>query len=161
MQITVTFDDARVQEGLRRFPGRVAARVEQALWRGAVEIARTARGKAPKAFSTLTNSIHAQRIGELHYRVAPGVNYAAPVERGRKPGSQPGTANGLMEWVRQKTGLQGKELDRKTFVIARAIGIKGIRPQLYMEPALKENTSRLRALVQAAALLGAQEAFRG
>lgn len=161
MEVVITLDDARVQEGLRRFPGRVVAHVEPALARGAEEVAREERRLAPKAFSTLTNSIRAQRMGELHYRIAPGVNYARPVEEGRMPGKQPGTANGLMEWVRQKTGLQGKDLDRKTYVIARAIGIKGIRPQPYAKPAIENKRSRVVQLVRAAALRGAEEAFRG
>jgi hypothetical protein len=161
IEVTVTLDDARLQQALARFPERVTAQVEFALVRGAEEIARAARGKAPKAFSTLTNSIRAQRMGELHYRVAPGVNYAAMVERGRKPGKQPGTANGLMEWVKQKTGLEGKALDRMSFVVARAIGRRGIRAQPYMRPALVENESRLRQLVQAGVARGIEEAFRG
>ncbi len=161
IEITVTLTDARLQQALARFPDRVAANVEFALARGAEEIARSARRNAPKAFSTLTNSIRAQRMGDLHYRVAPGVNYAALVERGRRPGKQPGTSNGLMEWVKQKTGLEGVPLDRKTFVIARAIGRRGIRPQPYMGPALAENESRLRQLVQAGVARGIEEAFRG
>lgn len=161
MEITVTFDDAQVRRGIDRFPGRVEARVEIALARGAEEVAREERRLAPKAFSTLANSIRAQRMGRLHYRVGPGVNYARPVEEGRKPGQQPGTANGLMEWVKQKTGLDGKALDRRTFIIARAIGRRGIRPQPYARPAYESKSGRVVDLARAAAAEGAQEAFRG
>lgn len=161
IEITINLDDARLQQALARFPDRVAAQIEFALARGAEEIARAARRKAPKAFSTLTHSIRAQRMGDLHYRIAPGANYAAMVERGRRPGRQPGTANGLTEWVKQKTGLEGKPLDRMSFVVARAIGRKGIRPQPYMRPALAENESRLRQLVRAGVARGIEEAFRG
>ncbi len=161
MRVDIVIDDARVQKGLDRLPNAVVARVELALARGAQELAREERRLAPKAFSTLTNSIQAQRMGMLHYRVGPGVNYARPVEEGRKPGKQPGTANGLMEWVRQKTGLQGKALERRAFVIARAIGRKGIRPQPYAKPAFEAKRSRVVELVRAAAAEGAQGAFRG
>jgi hypothetical protein len=161
MEITVTLDDAGVQRALDRFPDRITAAVEAALSRGAMEMARTARGYAPKAFSTLTNSIKADKVGPLHYIVAPHVNHGPFVERGRPPGMQPGTANGLMEWVRQKTGLQGKELDRKTYVIARAIGKKGIRRHAYMRPAFLLHSDMIVARVREAAHAAAQEAFRG
>lgn len=161
MEFVITIDDAGVQRGLERFPGKVLTAVEAALARGAMEMARTARERAPKAFTTLTNSIKADKIEPLHYVVAPHVMYAPFVERGRKPGRQPGTANGLGEWIRQKTGLQGKELDRRTFVIARAIGRRGIKAQPFMHPAFEAHRDRIVSRVRAAALAAAQEAFRG
>jgi hypothetical protein len=161
MDITVTIDDARVRRGLERFPDRITAAVEVALRRGAMEMARTARGYAPKAFSTLMNSIKADRVGPLHYVVAPHVNYGPFVERGRGAGKQPGTVNGLMEWVKQKTGLEGKALDRKTYVIARAIGRRGIKRHAYMRPAMLLHTDMIVARVRESAHRAAQEAFRG
>lgn len=161
MRVDIVIDDARVQRGLERFDSDVRHAVEMALARGAMEIARTARGYAPKAFSTLTNSIKSTRVGDLHYVVAPGVNYARPVERGRGAGKQPGTANGLMEWVKQKTGLTGKALDRRTYVIARAIGRRGIKRRPYMRPAMLLHSDAIVARVRASALAAAQGAFRG
>lgn len=161
MDVIVTLDDARVQRGLARLDGDVRQAVEVALRRGAMEMARTARGYSPKAFSTLMNSLKATRDGDLHYVVAPGVNYAAPVERGRGAGKQPGTSSGLMEWVKQKTGLTGKALDRRTYVIARAIGRRGIRRHPYMRPAMLIHRDMIVARVRESAQRAAREAFRG
>lgn len=161
MDISVSLNDDRLRQALRQAPDRLTARIEAALSRGAEEIARDARRNAPKAFSTLTNSIRAARVGDLHYRVSTGTNYARSVEEGRRPGRQPGVANGLMEWVRQKTGLTGPALDRKTYVIARAIGRRGIKPQPYMQPAHEAGEPRVRFLVEEAVGRGIQEVFGG
>ncbi len=161
MELKIAVDTVHVQRVLEATPEKVAAAVEQALGRGAQEVARSARRHAPKAFSTLTQSIRADRVGELHYQVVAGTNYARAVEEGRRPGSQPGTAQGLTEWVQQKTGASGTALDRLTHLVARAIGRRGIRPQPYMRPALEEGESRLRALVKGAVARVAREAARG
>ena len=161
MRIEIEIDDSGARRRLDQLPGRVVTAVEAALSRGAMELARAARDKAPKAFSTLTNSIKADKAGPLHYIVAPHVMYAPFVEHGRPPGKQPGTANGLMEWVRQKTGLQGTALNSRTFVIARAIGRRGIKAQPYMWPAIEAHRDRIVERVRESAQRAAQEAFRG
>lgn len=160
MKISVAIHDQGARKMLDRLDAGVRQAVHDSLWRGALELSRTAQRNAPKAFSTLRNSIHVAEINPLHFRVSTGVNYARAVEEGRPPGKQPGTANGLMEWVRQKTGLEGKDLDRKTYVIARAIGRKGTAPQPYMQPAFESEKDRIIANVQASARRAAQEAQR-
>ncbi|MFT3964125.1 hypothetical protein [Propionivibrio sp.] len=64
---------------------------------------------------------------------------------------------GLTEWVRFRTGLQGRELDRTTFLIARAIGRRGIQPQPYLAPAAEAQTSRVVDLVRYAVAQGVRE----
>lgn len=179
MEIRIEVDAARLREGLRRAPQAIHGHVDSALSRAALEISRDARRRAPKAFSTLTNSIHSARVGDLHYQVAPGVNYAPWVEGGRKAGKMPGVANGLREWVKQKVSIvekappEGKKkrkkrkeadadnlLDRMTFVIARAIGKRGIQAQPFMAPAMESAEARLRDLVNAAVERGLQEVLR-
>jgi hypothetical protein len=161
MRIEIEIDDSLARRRLDQLPGRVTSAIEAALARGAMEMARTARGYAPKAFGTLTNSIKADKVEPLHYVVAPHVNYGPFVERGRGAGKQPGTANGLMEWVRQKTRLTGKDLERKTYVIARAIGRRGIRRRAYMRPAYLIHSDMIIARVRESAALAAREAARG
>lgn len=157
MDVTIRIDDAAVVRGFERFPERMTAAVDAAIWRGGEEIARSEKRAAPKAFTTLTNSIRVDRLAPMHVRVATGVNYARPVEEGRAPGKMPGTSNGLMEWVKQKTGQSGKELDRTAFIIARAIGRKGIKPARYAERTVETEGQRVIANVQAAARRAAQE----
>lgn len=160
MEVRVEVDASRLRAALSRAPAVIRRHVDGALSRGALEVAREARRRAPKAFSTLTNSIHATPVGDLHYQVAPGVNYAPWVEGGRKAGKMPGVANGLREWVKLKTGLADKPLDRMTFVIARGIGRDGIKAQPFMAPAMAASEDRLRALVGAAVERGLAEALR-
>lgn len=153
--ITVKVDHTRAVAAFNKAPTRLRQLVGDALWRGGLEVSREARQRAPKAFSTLTQSIIVRREAPLYVRVEPGVNYARPVEEGRRPGRMPGA--GLTDWVRQKTGLQGKALDRTTFVIARAIGRRGIPPQPYMAPAAEAKRSRVIELVRASVAQGVRE----
>jgi hypothetical protein len=61
------------------------------------------------------------------------VNYARYVEEGRRPGRMPPPA-ALEGWARRKTGSISA-----AFLIARAIGRRGTRPQPYLKPALDRN----------------------
>lgn len=161
MEVKVSIDISTAKKAMESAPERMTAAISLALERGAQDLARSARAKAPKAFSTLTNSIRVDQLAPLHFRVATGVNYARPVEEGRKPGKMPGTAKGLAEWVRQKTGAAGKELDRRTFLVARAIARRGIKAQPFMAPSYDEDKDRIIARVRHAAAVAAQEINRG
>lgn len=160
LNISVRIDDAKTREAFRKGPELMRRIIGQGVERGAHEVAREAKARAPKAFSTLANSIKANRIDDLHWRAAPATNYADAVEEGRKPGKQTGTANGLMEWVKLKTGLKGRKLDRATFAIARAIGRRGIRPQPFMRPTAKAKKSRVIELIRQAVERGCAELSR-
>lgn len=159
MEVRIAIDDAAVRRGFERFPRQMVAALDPAIERGAYEIASAARRTISHKDSTgaLKDSINREKIVDLHWRVATGTNYARPVEEGRAPGKMPGTAKGLLEWVKQKTGLDGKNLDRTAFLIARAIGRKGIKPAPYMQPAFEDQKERIVANVQAAARKAAQE----
>lgn len=152
MRIDLRYDDAAAREALKKAPDVVMRRLAEALERGAQEVAREARGRAPKAFSTLTNSIRAERAGDLHFFVAPGVNYAPWVEGGRMPMRKTGTKNGLLEWIRLKINpaATGKALDRLGYVIARAISRQGIQPKPFMQPAFEAKKARVVDLANAA-----------
>ena len=62
MEIRVVVSDARARAVMDRLPGLVEGRLEDGLRRGAEEIARLGRDKAPKLFSTLTSSIRAEQL---------------------------------------------------------------------------------------------------
>ena len=145
LRFEVRVDDLVPRQMLRRAPGFFLDRLALALDRGAHEMAREARSLAPKAFSTLTNSIRAMKLGQLHWLIAPGVNYADTVEGGRMPMRKTGIAHGLLEWIKLKIapGASAKQLDRLGYVIARAIGRRGIQPQPYMQPAFDNKQARV------------------
>jgi len=160
METRISIDSKQVLEGLKKAPAQVERNVELALDRAGLELTRRARELAPKSFSTLVNSIRMVVLGRLKRLIAPGTNYALSVELGRKPGKQPGTGNGLQEWVKQKTGLTGKPLESATYLIARSIARKGIKPKPYMQPAAEQMTARIRELVAAGVERGLAEAMR-
>lgn len=131
--------------------------LERFLSRAAQEVTRAARGIAPKAFSTLVNSIHAFRVAPLHWRVSPSVNYALPVEDGGRP-HFPNPVN-LQPWVERVLGVSGEEARDKAFLIARAIGRRGTRAQPYMRPAAEKMESRVFALLNEGVDAGLREVF--
>jgi hypothetical protein len=158
--IHITLDISRAKAGFERARPAMERAVDAKLERGAREIAIAARKGAPGAnTSNLINSIIEERLGVMHWQVSENENYGRFVEEGRGPGKQPGTGNGLLEWVAFRTGLTGKPLDRATFAIARAIGRHGIAPQPYMQPAAEANLSRLFELVREGVDEGLREAF--
>jgi len=161
MDLIAVVSSARAREALRQDRAGLLTAIDGALHRGAQELARAERKEAPKAFSNLVNSISARRVGPLHYRVSPGVQHAVFVHEGRRAGPMPGISHGLMEWVRFRTGARDRDLERMTFVIARAIGQRGIRPNPFVDRALTATEPAILAGVAAAVDRVAGAAGRG
>lgn len=157
MRNEVVISNPQAIDAMQRFPEVMHRHIDGGFWRGALEFARLARRLAPKAFSTLTNSINVEKLGLMDYLVAPHVNYAPAVEDGRMPMRKTGTGNGLKEWVKLRTGLDGRDLDRATFAIGRAITRRGIQPQPYIKPAFEQGQDAAIAAVDRAVLAGLQE----
>lgn len=143
MKIELRYDDTAAREAMRKAPEALRRMLGFALERGAQEVAREARQLAPKSFSTLTHSIRAQRVDDLHYFVAPGVNYAPWVEGGRMPMRKMPPKGSLLSWIMIKLRVPEKEASRLEFVIARAIKRQGIKPQPFMQPALESKQARV------------------
>lgn len=53
--------------------------------------------------------------------------YASVIEFGRRPNSRRPPVDALVPWVRDKFGVRGKEARSVAFLVARKIGIKGIK----------------------------------
>lgn len=144
--ISVHVDDKDVLAAMLRAPTVIKAHVGRKLNRAALEVAREARRAAPKAFSTLTQSIRASRIAQLEYHVAPGVNYARAVEEGTKPHFP--NPDVLRPWVERVLGAKGKEADNKAFMIARHISRHGTKAHPFMAPTAKKMEDRVMNLVR-------------
>lgn len=72
------------------------------------------------------------------------VDYASVVNYGRQANSQMPPPSALYNWVRRKLGVQGeKEIKRVSFLIARAIGERGIQGTFFAENAVMEARARL------------------
>lgn len=143
MRIELRYDDAAARAALHKAPDVVLRMLGGAIERGAQELAREARDKAPKAFSTLTNSIRALREGDLHWSVAPGVNYAPFVEGGRMPMRKMPPKGSLLAWIKFRLKVGEKAAERMEYVIARAIQRQGIKPQPFMAPAFEAKKGRV------------------
>lgn len=121
---------------LARAPQRLAWHVDRALARAAAEIARQMRQDAPKAMSTLTQSIKDEHTGPLEYRVGPHVRYARFIEEGTTGGGRP-PDEALRRWLRIKRikpRTPGMSEDDLVYVIGRAIHARGTRAQPFVEP---------------------------
>lgn len=177
MDIRYVVDDARARATLQKAPGVVEKWLEGAIARGAMEIARLGRDKAPKLFSTLTNSIRYERLEALHYRVATGVNYARAVEEGTGPAAGHAryypNPDSLLDylttapskrgfnWARKGSGkreAQRYDLWWRSRALAWHIYQHGTKAHPYMGPAADEGEPIVRLLARNAVASAIQEA---
>lgn len=83
--------------------------------------------ETPVNFGTLRQAWTTQQMGtpaRLLGEVFNPLEYALPVETGRRPGKMP-PVEAIQLWVTRKLGLQGNEAKSAAFLIARAIGRRG------------------------------------
>ncbi len=112
-------------------------------------IARTARDKAAKAHTQLTNSIQPRMVSPFEGQVSVGMDYGQAVEEGtgiygplgQASGKMP-PRNAIMDWIKvrrvepQDTSMDLEDLE---FLIARKIATTGTRPQPFLIPAAEEH----------------------
>lgn len=111
--------------------------IDQTLERGAIEIARDARQRAPKARTTLTNSIAHVRLATARYEVTAQSRYALAVEEGAGRGGWAPKAS-LLDWmhiagVRPRTA--GMTMERLADLLQLSIYERGTPAQPFMAPA--------------------------
>lgn len=140
-----TIDSAAVQRAFNVGPKAAMKEIGQAVRTSINRVARDARRNAPKAFSTLTNSIIGTMVDPLTGEVAPGVDYARMVEEGTDPGGMP-PLQSMEDWIRVK-GISPNDgsLDPRdlAYVMARSIASKGTPAQPYLAPALDKNRAAI------------------
>ncbi len=142
MRINIDSNASELVRAFKKAPAVMMRSIDRKLGRGALEVAREAKIKAPKARSLLTNSIRSSRVRLGEYLISAGTNYAGYVEEGTRRGGWP-SKQVLAVW------MSARGIDASlNFVIARAIYRKGTREQPYMAPALNDKTSRVMALVR-------------
>lgn len=175
LQIDVNISAFGVVEAFRRAPEIMHRIVGEGVWRGAEEVAREARRNAPSVFGTLANSIKAEKVSDLHWHTAPGVNYGAAVEEGTKPGYTPNLLNLRMyiqaSMIRTKgfrwgkaggAKRQGQEDDiaERTDALSWYIRAHGTKAQPYMKPAADTKQSRVIDLIREATHRGVKESMQ-
>lgn len=158
--VTFTVDDKEVRRAFRAAPSVMIKHIERQQARGGHELAREMKIRAPKAFSTLANSIHSARAGELHYVVAPGVKYAPFVEGGSRPGGAP-SLGAMIRWLRVKRISSARYPEERDLAraIIHKIRQRGTPAQPFAEPAADAKASRLIALMEQGVASGLREAF--
>lgn len=154
-------DIADVTRGLFRSRTAVLAEIDRNLARGAQEVAREGRRRAPKAFSTLAQSVHANRLAPLKMEVVAGMGYAGHQEDGTGGGMMP-PIQSIKDWIRARSitprnpNVRQRDL---AFLIARTIARKGVPAQPFMAPALDAKRARLDALLLAGRDAGIRRAW--
>ena len=183
--IHITLDDQKVREAFARAPQVMARQVEASLKTGAQEVAVEAKERAPKFQSNLVNSIKAMRVGDLHFMVSTGVNYARAVEEGTGPAAgkpryfpnvqslfqvlMTSPKSRGFSWARHpkkppKKGF-GKRSDQEMELVFRAKAWAwhtynhGTPKQPFMAPALEAKRSRLFDLIAEGSARGLREVF--
>lgn len=102
------------------------------------------KSRAPHDTGVLRDSISSEvRVGGMALKglVSTPMIYGPPMEFGRKPGKQP-PSDALKNWTRRHLGDE-----KLAFVVARAIGKKGIQKQEMFQNAWKDNLSRITSLL--------------
>ena len=132
--VSVKFNDKAFLSAMQKAPVEVSEQVDLAVNKATQQTADKLREAAPKAFSTLTNSIKADKIGHFEYRAAPHVNYAESVELGRLPGKIPNVEE-ISRWAKIK-GLEtnGRSFRDVGWAIAKSIGKIGTQAQPFVKP---------------------------
>ena len=153
MTVRLVHNVKDVLRKMRATPKEVLAHVDPVLARGAQKIARSAKSGAPKAFSTLTNSIRAEKLSELVHQIVAGTNYARAVEEGTGPGVFP-SIQSIRDWMQVK-GISGD-----AGAIAKSIAKKGTPAKPYMGPSYDEHIPKINRGVVAAVRRGMAEAVR-
>lgn len=149
MKVQLTHNTPKVIAAFLAMPRTMERAVDPKVRRAAIELSRDARRRAPKAFSTLTQSIIYRRRRAMDYEVTAGMNYSRAVEEGTGPGGTPSWQT-MVDWIRVKRikprdpSLTEADL---TFLIIQAIHKRGTKAQPYMEPAFKALRPRIELLM--------------
>ena len=128
--------------------------VDAELGAASAEMELLAKNAAPVNLGFLRNNISSSRLGDLAYEFVSQADYSAYVEFGTKTyvkvpkglesyasqfrGKGKGNLSlfeAIKQWLKRKSGLSGKELDRRARWVAFIIAKKGIKPQPFFFPA--------------------------
>lgn len=162
-------DNRSVVIALQGHGARVERAVGAAIARLAQETARNMKRLAPKWRSTLTNSIAANKTGDMAWEIGAHTDYAANVEDGIKPGGKglprffDPAAKSIVDWLESKAyGGQRKprakltkmyrelELRDRYEGLAWHIRRFGTRAQPFVKPAFDELEAKAPERVAAA-----------
>ena len=148
MAITMRLEgaDALIRQ-LGRSPRIVSEEERRAMTASLTLVEGDARRRVRQDTRRLMGSISSRQRQEgdtLVGEVGPSVQYGAVVEFGRKPHRRAPPKAALRGWARRHNIPE-----RALFVIARKIGLEGIKARPFMAPAWASNARRVEALFAA------------
>ena len=152
---TLTVDmtgDQQFRKALEQAPDALFKQLQRMVSRGGSEAAREQKRRAPKAHSTLVNSIRSIRDADLSAIAAPNVDYAQFVNDGTGPGGAP-SLQVIKDWIRVKgitPNNPSHDLDDLAYMISRSIARKGTRAQPFIDKTAEKITPRINSLMQQA-----------
>lgn len=145
MSLELTVESRNLQRAMLASPQILGKHLTRAIGRVIQEMARDAKRKAPKAFSTLVNSVGAVQPSPVEGVVFSGVDYARAVEEGRDGGGRMPPRAHIEDWIKVRRivpddpSMSQRDL---SFVIARSIARNGTPAQPFMAPAYEDNRAR-------------------
>ncbi len=158
MQLTI--DAENLLKAIIAQPAKLEKNLDNAIGRVLLVFSRSARNKAPKAFSTLTDSIGITRQGKLEGTTGPAVNYGEAVEKGTGvfgPNDQPSgimpPVENIFDWI-QRVNITPNDPTMDSadlaWAISKTIAEEGTQPQPYMQPAFEDNKKEAERLIDVA-----------
>lgn len=137
------------RDALDRMPERIQWALQRLIAREAEIAARDMKQElayqGAAATSLLINSVRADRVDPLEWRVGPHVAYARYVQEGRKPGGKMPPWRAILDWMKVKRLGNDRA---SAWAIARAIQRRGIKPRDYLTPVADRVAARLIADAQ-------------
>jgi len=150
----------RFVKAIANAPELLIKEMDKAIGRIIAEMAVTAKLKAPKAMSTLTNSIIPEQISPFEGVVRANADYARAVEEGtgiygptkKAQGNLP-PIRSLLDWIKVKNITPNDpEMDQEdlAWLFARKIAMNGTKAQPFLAPTLEEKSARADELIEMA-----------
>lgn len=148
----LNINQAGLQLALSRSPQILTRHLSPAIDRVLLTFQRSAKAYAPKAFSTLAQSVQIHRLGPLAGQVRVASDYGPMVEFGTGPQGPAARSSHkappvsrILDWVKLRRiqphdpGMDQADL---AFAIARSIAVKGTPAKPFLSPAFDDDKSQ-------------------
>ncbi|WP_025916145.1 hypothetical protein [Herminiimonas sp. CN] len=156
--LNIVVDAAQLEKRVARAVITMPKTLDRFVQRGANEFARAEKKEAPKALTSLTNSIQVHKNSIADWSVAPGMKYAAAVNNGGRPHWAP--LNPLMDWLRvTKRVTDQQQLRVRAKGLQRFIAANGTKANPFVQRTRDKMDDRVVALLREGVHTAAQQAF--
>lgn len=140
MPLTVKVEGAdKLERGLAKAGQSLMGDLHAALEQSALLVEADARRAVPQDTRRLMGSITHRFRGKDAVEVGPSTQYGLFVEVGRRPGKQP-PIRAIEPWARRHGAVP--------FLVARAIGLRGVKARPYLIPAYEKNRRRIEGIFE-------------